>query len=76
MYDLITFTGKLMKKLWKSTIDPFIHTMEPKKDSMGHLGTHSDWKGLILSGQTKVVSPLVSNGPILSGRQKAPPPRG
>ena len=50
--------------------------MGPKKDSMGHLGTHSDLKGLILSGQTKVVSLLVSNGLILSDRQKAPPPRG
>ena len=45
--------------------------MGPKKDSMGHLGTHSDWKGLILSGQAKVVSLLVSNGLILSGRQEA-----
>ena len=53
-----------------------IHTMGLKKDSMGHLGTHSDWKGLILSRQTKVVSLLVSNGLILSGRKKAPPPRG
>ena len=52
------------------------NTMGPKKDSMGHLGTHLDHKGLVLSGQTKVVSLLVSNGLILSGRQKAPPPRG
>ena len=50
--------------------------MGPKKDSMGHLETHSDLKGLILSGQTKVVSLLVSNGLILSGPLKAPPPRG